>query len=203
MSNKKFVTAYSKSLFQSVNILSHTKIADEKLFTPDYALIDVKNLKNYVPSPATIGEELLLIRTTLITSKKVKEYFNNPTYPEKIKLEILRMIFPGLTNTMKAFLKLLTDRSHLSLIPEICDDYHALLSKFENSTKVKLIVGSILPKFFGKSVLRKLQDLTKSKGIVLSVSYNPNILGGLIFEYNSIAVDASFLTDLSRFFNEI
>ena len=47
----------------------------------------------------------------------------------------------------------------------------------------------------------QVQD--KSNEIILNVSYNPKLLGGLIIEYKSIAIDASILKEFSLFFNEV
>jgi F0F1-type ATP synthase delta subunit len=40
---------------------------------------------------------------------------------------------------MKSFLKVLTERTHLSLIPEISDEYTRILLKFQKCSKVKLL----------------------------------------------------------------
>jgi len=37
----------------------------------------------------------------------------------------------------------------------------------------------------------------------LNLSYNPKLLGGLVLEYNSSAIDASILKEFSLFFNDI
>jgi F0F1-type ATP synthase delta subunit len=52
-------------------------------------------------------------------------------------------------------------------------------------------------------LLETLKDLTSSKEIILSLSYNPKLLGGLVLEYNSSAIDASILKEFSLFFNDI
>ena len=125
---KKVVTTYSKSLFQNVNSAQNSK-GNKTTF--DLSLVtDSKNV-NFTPTVYIIGEELLLLRSTILSSKKLKEFFNNPTYLEEQKLEVLLNIFPGLTVTLKSFLKVLTERSHLSLIPEISDEYTRLLLKFK------------------------------------------------------------------------
>ena len=133
----------------------------------------------------------------------MSEFFGNPTYAEQQKLNILLTIFPGLTVTMKSFLKVLTERSHLSLIPEIYQEYLRLLMKFKNATKVKLITASILNERFGSLLLTKLKSVTGSSEVILNVAYNPKLLGGLILEYNSTSVDASVLKEFSLFFTEI
>ena len=130
-------------------------------------------------------------------------FFNNPTYAEQQKLDVLLSIFPGLTTTTKSFLKILTERSHLSLLSEVSDEFTRLLSKFKNISYVKLIVASILQEKSGKTLLETLKELTESNEVILNVSYNPKLLGGLVLEYNSSAIDASILKEFSLFFNDI
>ena len=133
----------------------------------------------------------------------MSNFFNNPTYEESQKLEVLLNIFPGLTKTTKSFLKVLTERSHLSLIPEVSDEFTRLLLKFKNISNIKLIVASVLQDKSGSTLLSALKELTGSEEIILNVSYNPKLLGGLIVEYNSSAIDASILKEFSLFFNDI
>ena len=52
-------------------------------------------------------------------------------------------------------------------------------------------------------LLKTLKNLTQSKEVVLNVSYNPKLLGGLVLEYNSSAIDASILKEFSLFFKDI
>ena len=194
---KKVVTTYSKSLFQNVN---SSKTSPS---TFEVSKITSADQKSLLPNVYIIGEELLLMSSTLLSSKKVKEFFANPTYAEKQKLEVLLNIFPGLTITTKSFLKVLTERSHLSLIPEISNEYNRLLLKVKNSTSVKLVIASMLQESYGPLLLKTLKTLTNSKEVILNLSFNPKLLGGLIVEYNSTSVDASILKEFSLFFSEI
>jgi len=159
--------------------------------------------RTIIPNVYITGEELLLIRSTITSTKKLNEFFKNPTYAEQQKLEVLLSIFPGLTVIMKSFLKVLTERSHLSLIPEISEEYTRILLKFKSTTKVKLITASSLKESYGALLLTTLKKLTGAKEIILSVSYNPKLLGGLILEYNSLSIDASILNEFSLFFTEV
>jgi ATP synthase F1 delta subunit len=196
--SKKVVTAYAKSLFQNVNN------SGKKGSTFDVTNVTaIDSSKVFIPDVHIIGEELLLLRSTLITSKKLNDFFKNPTFAEGQKLEVLLNIFPGLTVTTKSFLKVLTERSHLSLIPEVSDEYNDLLAKFKNLTTVKLITASALQESYGSTLLNSLKKLTDSKEIILNVSYNPKLLGGLILEYKSASIDASILKEFSLFFNEV
>lgn len=194
---KKVVVSYSKSLFQNVNTSKTSKDNFE------VSKITSADQKSFLPNVYIIGEELVLLSSTLLTSKKVKEFFANPTYAEQQKLNVLLNIFPGLTVTTKSFLKVLTERTHLSLLPEISTEYNKILLKVKNSTNVKIVVASMLQESYGPLLLKTLKTLTNSKEVILNLSYNPKLLGGLIVEYNSTSVDASILKEFSLFFSEI
>jgi F-type H+-transporting ATPase subunit delta len=196
---KKVVTTYSKSLFQNVKNFDSSNLKSNSF---DITKLNTNDQK-FVPDVYIIGEELLLLRSTLISSKKLSSFFKNPTYPESQKLDILLNIFPGLTITMKSFLKVLAERTHLSLIPEISDEYSKLLLNFKNSALVKLVTASPLQENYGEKLLNSLKNLTNSNEIILNASYNPKLLGGLIIEYKSMAIDASILKEFSLFFNEV
>lgn len=197
--NNKIVTTYAKSLFQNIKnskIQESTKnFKISKITSPDQ--------KNLVPDLFILSEELLLIRGILIASKEVKNFFKNPTYLETDKLDIIITLFPGLTITMIAFLKVLKERNHLRFLPEISDEFNKILLKFKESTKVKIITASPLDENIGSLVLNSLKKVTKSNEVILNTAYNPKLLGGFILEYNSVAVDTSILKEFSLFFNEI
>ena len=195
--NNRIVTTYTKSLFQSIN---SSDISKENFEVSSLTSTQTNSIQ---PNIYIIGEELALLKSILISSTKMNTFFNNPTYAEQQKLNVILSIFPGLTNTTKSFLKVLTERSHLCLLPEISDGFTKLVLKFKNTTNVKLVVASALQKNSGKLLLQKLKDVTNSTEIILNLSYNPKLLGGLILEYNSSSIDASILKEFSLFFNDI
>jgi ATP synthase F1 delta subunit len=197
---KKVVATYAKSLFQNVSVAQNAK---QKIEGSTITELTPSLQRTIIPNVYITGEELLLISSTITSTKKLNEFFKNPTYAEQQKLEVLLSIFPGLTVILKSFLKVLTERSHLSLIPEISEEYTRILLKFKNTTKVKLITASSLKESYGALLLTTLKKLTGAKEVILSVSYNPKLLGGLILEYNSLSIDASILKEFSLFFNEV
>ena len=196
----KVVTTYAKSLFQNINNPQLLKRKDQ-LF--NLSKITSPEQKESIPDILILGEELLLIRAIIISSKELNNFFKNPTYSEEQKLDVILNIFPGLTITMKSFLKVLKERAHLSLIPEICEEYNKIILKFKNTTKVKIIAASPLEDSYGALLLTSLKKVTNSNDIILNVAYNPKLLGGIILEYNSVAIDASVLKEFSLLFSTI
>jgi len=197
--NNKLVKTYAKSLFQNLN-KRNTNSNQEDSFS--IAKITSSEHKSFLPDIFIVGEELLLLRATLISSAKLSTVFKDPTYAEGQKLEVLLSIFPGLTVTTKSFLKVLTERTHLSLLPLISEEFTEILLKIKNTTKVNLITASQLETKIGSMLLNTLKTLTNSTEIILTTAYNPKLLGGLILEYNSVAIDASILKEFSLFFDE-
>jgi ATP synthase F1 delta subunit len=197
--NSKLVKTYAKSLFQNLNKGNTNSSQDDSI---SIAKITSSEHKNFLPDIFIVGEELLLLRATLISSAKLSSVFKDPTYAEGQKLEVLLSIFPGLTVTTKSFLKVLTERTHLSLLPLISEEFTEILLKIKNTTKVNLITASQLETKIGSMLLKTLKTLTNSTEIILTTAYNPKLLGGLILEYNSVAIDASILKEFSLFFEE-
>jgi ATP synthase F1 delta subunit len=195
---KKVVASYSKSLFQNAKTLSFG--STENFEIDQLTKLSSKN-KEIGSTVYTIAEELALIRSLFNTSKKLQQFLQNPTYEEHQKLDFIISIFPGLSLTLKSFLKVLTERSHLNLLPEIEEEFKTLLLKFKNSTSVKFMIASSLQESSGLIFLNKLRKITSSDEIFLNVSYNPKLLGGFILEYNSVSIDASILREFSLFFN--
>jgi len=201
-STKKIVITYAKSLFQNLN---NSKMPSETrvMYTQEgeEGATGAK-VARFTPNIYIIGEELLLLRSLIFSSKKFTEFIQNPTNSEKKKLEVLLMIFPGFTVPFNCFLKVLTERNHLSLLPEITEEYSKILLQLKNCTKVKLTTPTILQESYGNLLLTTLKKLTNSESILLSVAYNPNLIGGFLLEYKSTLVDLTLLKEFSLFFSE-
>jgi ATP synthase F1 delta subunit len=194
--SKRIITTYCKSLLQNTKASSYDS-------TFDLNNLSVKQTNSILSDLNVIGEELLVIKSFILSSKGTKEFFKNPTYPENQKLNLLLGIFPGLTTSTKSFLKLLTEKSHLALLPLIYEEYTEMLLKFKGTTKVNLLITAALKKRAGKTLLETLRFLTKFQTILLKVVYKPKLLGGVVIEYNSMAIDASILKEFGLFFNDL
>lgn len=196
------VTTYAKSLFSNLKKLQSNVPSKSESDFDEIRKITSSEHKNFTSHLFVAAEELALIRAILISSTKLNKIFKNPTYAENQKLDILLSVFPGLTITVKSFLRVLAERSHLSLIPEISEALTSLILKFKVTTKVNIVTASQLEEKVGDAVLDKLKKITASVDVILTTAYNPKLLGGIIIEYNSVAVDASILKEFSLFFTD-
>lgn len=194
---KKISFGYAKSLLQTSKIFFSSE--DETL---DFS--SITSFESNKPSITlrVLKEELNLIRGFFLASKNIADLYQNPTYSEKTKLETLLFSFPGLSFLVKNFLRVLSERNHLFLLPLIAEEFDDMLLKLENIIKIKVTVANSFPsnsKQFSKTLLSTLKKITGAKDIILSFNYNPKILGGIIIEYNSVSIDASILNDFKNF----
>lgn len=196
--SKKIVNTYAKSLFITVR---NCQPKEEIRVVYDLSEINVPRELNFIPDIYVVAQELGLLRSVIVSSEMMTEYFNNPTYSDLLKLDILITIFPGLTSPVRAFLKILAEKSLLSFLPEICAEYLQILLDFRGTKNVKLVVASILDENYGLLLLKTLKKVTNSTTVLLQVFHSPKILGGLIIEYKSRLIDLSLLKELSLLFS--
>jgi len=200
----------SQSLFEFIQKLEkrveehlNEKNGNQERFDIDKLFSENQKQNEDLVTLDVISIELNYLTSFIKSSKELEILYSNPTVSEKKKLKVIFDLLPGLTGITSAFLKVLTEKTHLGLIPQITEEYDELLSKLRSFTKVKLITANILEESYGLSLLNTLKNVTKSKRILLELSYNPKLLGGLVLEYNSTSTDASILKEFSLFFNEI
>lgn len=195
-SQDKMVNAYTKSLFQNLLTLESSNKSNsfENFLTEKISAVQGNPSNIFI-----IGEELLLLRSLFLNSEKIKTIFKNPILPEKEKMRILLNFFPGMSKITCSFLSILVERSHLSYIPAISEEFNEMLLKYRKIAKVTLYISSPLEETMGLKVLTILQKLTESEEIILDIIYSPKILAGLILEYNSMSINASILSSFKIF----
>ena len=75
--------------------------------------------------------------------------------------------------------------------------------KYKKIVQAKIITASSLDVSSGNLLLSTLKKVTNANEVLLTVSYDPKLLGGFVLEYNSVALDASLLNEFGLLFDEI
>lgn len=211
--SKKQVLNYSKSLFQNANALPFEPIAlepeivlEENEVGTNGEQLPTPNLGSSVAPMYFIGEELRL-RSALIqnapTLKSALQTISPYNLNKSQKLKLVVDLFPSALPTLLLnFFTLLAEKNELSLIPDISLEYNRLLYAFERITPITLIGATPFQSRQGLSVLNTLKDLTSSNEIIVTAGYQKRLLGGLVIEYQSCAIDASIFKEFSSFLSD-
>jgi F-type H+-transporting ATPase subunit delta len=147
------------------------------------------------------SKDLFLLSTAILLSPNFYSFFKNPLESEAVKYQILTELIPNLKGETLSLLKLLVEKGELKLLPEISKEYEKLTEKTKGIKIIKLIIASKLDQSLGPIFLKKLKSITNEKNIILEIQYQKDILGGVILEYGSLALDSSILTEFKTFFN--
>ena len=150
-----------------------------------------------------VSEELQLFSSIFINSPKLKALAYNPLFPENKKINIFLTLLPKTSIITESFLRILSEKNQLFLIPYISEEFNKILLNFQKTSKIKIMIAAGLQEELGQSLLKKLQAITNCLEIILLTTYSPKILGGFYLEYGSIAVDYSILSDLNALLDSL
>lgn len=181
-----------------INSKKKTKIYVDSLLMLVKA--NTSSLSNYFK----IGNELFFLNTFICSSEKIKYYFLENNLKDKIKYKILLELFPGLSFLTKNFLTILSQRRHLYLLSNINHVFQEKLRKLQQIITIKIIIFCSLSnndndlENLYKLIFNTLKIFFNSSNFFLSISYDPKILGGIIFQQENLLLDLSIKNTLKK-----
>jgi len=208
---------YASSIFTYITSQNLQNILDFQLVHTSDVFLQNENLKN-VPLIQLVTDELRFLTFSILKEKKFIEFLKDPTYSSLKKIELVYSVFPNLSNLTKAFLKVLGEKNHLYLLPEILVEYSRILNDFSGVKSFYMIVSfipkesqlEIIQKYLSNKNLLKIKlnviDLTsfQMNQIALKVIHDSSILAGFIlYEGSRKLVDLSLRSKLQKIVQSI
>ncbi|WP_449244201.1 ATP synthase F1 subunit delta [Desulfobacca acetoxidans] len=143
------------------------------------------------------GEELNSFTYLLEREAELKNAIINPIYPrddrKKVLDKILEMI--QLSIIVTNFINLLFDKQRIDGVFQINQEYQQLVDKLENISRARVTTAAPL----GEDVIDRIrQALEKITGgaVVLDVTDDSQIIGGIIAQVGDLVLDGSVRTQL-------
>ena len=174
-----------------INSKKQTKIYVDSLLMVIKANISAKT--TYLQ----VGNELFLLNIFICSSEKTKNFFLENNSKDKIKYKIVLELFPGLSFLTKNFLNILFQKKHFYLLSNINNIFQEKLKKFQQILTLNLVVsysllndGNNLENLY-KLIFEILKTSFNSSNFILTISYDPKILGGIIFQQENSLLDLS------------
>jgi F-type H+-transporting ATPase subunit delta len=99
------------------------------------------------------------------------------------------------SDMVKNFLRLLLDKNRIGAVKEITDHYSKLTDEISNITRAEVITARPLKEDAVGRLVQALKALT-SKEVVLDVTEDESIMGGLIVKAGGLVLDGSVKTQL-------
>ncbi|SNS19973.1 ATP synthase F1 subcomplex delta subunit [Humidesulfovibrio mexicanus] len=144
------------------------------------------------------GKQLAGLAGALAESPEALRFFKNPVFSVEEKKAVLKQITDalGLTQTMVNFASLLADKNRLVSLPEIAEDFGAMLDEKNGIVSGKLVTAVALSDTRKVELKERLEKQTGKK-LVLGFDTNAEILGGVVLQIGDSVLDASLRAQLN------
>ena len=143
-----------------------------------------------------IEKELAEVGELLQRYPEISRLLLNTTLSQEEKEDFLEKVLPeGLSSLVINFLKVLIKKKRFEDFSLIQEKFHHLYEERKGLQKVR--VETPIP--LNETVLEKLQSVLEKKvarKVYLETIVNPEILGGLVLDFDGTQIDGSFRTAL-------
>lgn len=147
-----------------------------------------------------LGNELQILQNALNDAgDDIRAVLVNPTFTAAERRDLLERILRDLpiSATTANFARLLLDKGRFGALPEIQRDYTTLADEAANRLRAKIIASGDMSNSMQDKVAQALSKAT-GKQVIVSVSVDESLLGGIIAHVGSRVYDASLKTRLDN-----
>ena len=151
-----------------------------------------------------VEEHTISIIKLISQSEDFNLLIKDPTNKQKDQLNIINIIFEkfNLNTLLKKFLNFLVMKRRFFYVEKIFKDFVIICSKNRGEISAKLTVAKEL----NENEISKIKnDLSQTFGsdIKLNYNYDPDLIGGLIMQVESIMIDTSIKNKLQQIENKM
>ena len=140
--------------------------------------------------------ELTTINNILNENSDFIKLLNTPSITMKEKMQVLSSALEGqIDENTYNFLCLLTEKGRILYLNEITDAYRELYNNYYNLTEVRVTTVIPLNDELRAKLIKKLETIT-GKEVTIIEEIDPDIIGGIIINYDNTQIDASVKTKL-------
>ncbi|WP_136795153.1 MULTISPECIES: ATP synthase F1 subunit delta [Desulfosediminicola] len=144
------------------------------------------------------GDALQAVAALYNSTPAVADALTNPLYP----MDIREKVMTGIVSSMDAdkvmgnFLNLLVQKKRAEILPEIAEEYKAMVDDEKNISHGSVISAVELSDELQAKVQATLEKLTGKK-VELTTSVDPSIIGGVIAKVGDLVLDGSIKAQLA------
>jgi F-type H+-transporting ATPase subunit delta len=153
---------------------------------------------------AQIGRDVEAVVAMLKGSPDLEQSANRSGVTDADRLAIVEKVSAamGLTSPVKKLFLLLTQSRKLVLMPDLAAAYGERLLSHQNIVRAEVTSAAPLSPEKTKALKESLSQVT-GKQVELSVSVDPELLGGVVARIGSTVYDGSVKTQLQRMRQEL
>jgi F-type H+-transporting ATPase subunit delta len=144
------------------------------------------------------GKQLAELAGAMAESPEAMRFFRNPVFSIEEKKAVLAQITEklGLSKPLSNFVNLLADKNRVVSVPEIAEDFIAMLDEVNGIVSGKLVTAVSLSDARKVELKERLEKQTGKK-LVLDFAIDAEILGGVVLQIGDAVLDASLRAQLN------
>ena len=151
-----------------------------------------------------VEDHVVSILKLISQSRDFNSLIKNPTNKQDDQLNSINIIFErfNLNNLLKKFLNFLVIKRRFFYVEKILKDFVMICSKNRGEISAKLTVAKEL----NENEINKIKDeLSQNFGsnVKLDYNYDPDLIGGLIMQVESVMIDTSIKNKLQQIENKM
>ncbi len=145
----------------------------------------------------TYRKELDGVSRLLCQEKTLESAITNPLYDMESRRNVLVATLSklALSELMRAFLLLLFDKGRIGFLESINTYYQKLADELKGIARAELVSASALSEAAVGKIQKSLTDMT-GKDVILSITEDPALIGGVIAKIGDLVLDGSIKTQL-------
>ncbi len=132
------------------------------------------------------------------STPELVDALTNPLYPLDVREKVMEGMVAsmGVEKVMANFLNLLVAKKRAEILPEIAEEFQAMVDEEKNISHGSVISAVKLSAKLQAKVQATLEKLTGKK-VELTTSVDPSIIGGVITKVGDLELDGSIKTQLA------
>ena len=151
-----------------------------------------------------VEEHTISIIKLISQSEDFNSLIKDPTNKQEDQLNVIKKIFEkfNLNNLLKNFLNFLVIKRRFFYVEKILKNFVMICSKNRGEISAKLTVAKEL----NENEIDKIKsDLSQNFGsnVKLNYNYDPDLIGGLIMQVESVMIDTSIKNKLQQIENKM
>ncbi len=164
--------------------------------------------RRYAKAVFTVGSEggkledynsaLQSVATLYTENADVVDALTNPLYPIELREKVMTGIVKSMDvdTVMSNFLNLLVEKKRAEILPEISEEFKAMVDEAHNVSHGSIVSAVELSDELQGKIQDTLEKLTGKK-VELTTSVDPTIIGGMIAKVGDLVLDGSIKTQLA------
>jgi len=132
------------------------------------------------------------------STPQVADALTNPLYPLDVREKVMAGLIGsiGVEKVLANFLNLLVEKKRADILPEIAEEFQAMVDDAKNISHGTVISAVELSDELQAKVQATLEKLT-GKQVELSTSVDPSLIGGIVAKVGDLVLDGSIKTQLA------